>query len=144
ELRYNAIGDAGAGALAECLGLPALMDLDLFENVIGDAGVAALAGSPHLGRLTSLSLLANRVSRAGAGALIGAPGLPSLVRLCLSANRVREEGLVGRGLPVAGPVPRVLRLELRTNRLEDRTVAALARLPGLARVATLDLGASGV
>ncbi len=55
-LAHNAIGPAGAQALAGWPVLAGLWSLDLHDNAIGDAGLVALARSPHPVRLLELDL----------------------------------------------------------------------------------------
>jgi hypothetical protein len=62
HLYGNAIGDAGAVALAGSAALSALRSLDLSENGLGDEGALALARSPHLAALEWLQLGRARVS----------------------------------------------------------------------------------
>ena len=70
DLVYNAIGDAGAKALA--IGLAAnrgLATLNLGHNVVGDAGAEALADAKLVGSTAAVDLEHNRMTQAGREAL---------------------------------------------------------------------------
>jgi uncharacterized protein (TIGR02996 family) len=91
ELQYNAMGDAGASALAAVL--PAgLTLLNLSKNGIGPAGAEALAHSPSLSGLLDLDLEGNPIGPAGARALADSPHLGRLARLTLGS---RDAGAAG-------------------------------------------------
>ena len=70
NLQSNAIGDAGAKALA--IGLAAnrgLATLNLEHNVVGDAGAEALADAKLVGSTAAVDLEHNRMTQAGREAL---------------------------------------------------------------------------
>jgi uncharacterized protein (TIGR02996 family) len=123
DLGRNAIGESGAGALAEsprltglthlflrgcCLGMTAterlaagphirsLTHLDLRNNPIGDPGAQYLAASPHLGRLEVLALAKEPVGEAGMRALADSPHLGSLAFLCCCETGGGSEGPADR------------------------------------------------
>ena len=83
RLPYNCIGTAGAAALAQSMpALSNLTALDLCENPIGDAGAAALA--PALSRLSQLvELSIGSISMGAAGAAALAEPLKTLTTLTL-------------------------------------------------------------
>ena len=93
-LRNNALGGAGARALASSPFLGGLTSLDLSRNGLGDDGVRALAASPHLSRLAALTLTDNHIGLAGALAL--ADAFPRLELLELYWNPI--EGAARRML----------------------------------------------
>lgn len=79
QLRNNALGDAGAIALARgCM--PKLAILSLEDNAIGPAGAEALARSSVLAKLERLALHSNQFGLAGVRALISSPTLPRSTR----------------------------------------------------------------
>jgi len=69
---HNAVGDAGARALA---GNTTITKLSLYNNNIGDAGAEALAGNTTL---TELAISRNDIGAAGAQALAGNTTLTTL------------------------------------------------------------------
>ncbi len=78
DLRFNAIGDRGANALASAF-LPKLRRLDLGYNRLSSHGARALAHADHLSRLEHLDLFANHnLSDTDADLLRSAPNLPSI------------------------------------------------------------------
>jgi uncharacterized protein (TIGR02996 family) len=121
--------------LADAPLLAGLEALNLSSNRLGDAGVKALAASPHLGRLARLDLSANGIGPAGVRALAGAQ-LPSLAALHLRTNKLGDEGLAA--LAAAPGLPALAVLGVSYNGIGPAGVAALAKsLPG--RLAVLDL-----
>jgi uncharacterized protein (TIGR02996 family) len=91
DLRDNAIGPAGARALARSEAMAGVETLDLSGNSIGDVGLEALAHSPHLRKLRKLIVRANRIGDEGVMALTEAPWLGSLEVIELRGNVVTEE-----------------------------------------------------
>jgi Leucine-rich repeat (LRR) protein len=78
DLRFNAIGDRGANALASAY-LPNLRRLDLGYNRLSSRGARALAHAEHLSRLEHLDLFANHnLSDADADRLRASPHLPDI------------------------------------------------------------------
>lgn len=73
ELSKNAVGDAGAQALAATTGLGALEELSLFDAGVGDAGARAIveAAGTRLPKLWKINLLGNKLSPQTVGALGG-------------------------------------------------------------------------
>ncbi|MBM3979451.1 MAG: TIGR02996 domain-containing protein [Planctomycetes bacterium] len=95
ELRANAIGAAGAAALASCPALAGCAALDLSTNYLGDAGLAALLRSRNLGALRVLRLARNQITDAGIAAardLLDSL-LDRVAVLDLSNNRLTRVGL---------------------------------------------------
>ena len=68
------------------------MKLWLCNNAIGDAGAMALAGSPHLRNLAFLDLSCNQIGEQGALALAASPHLEGLSRLELGENDLGSKG----------------------------------------------------
>jgi hypothetical protein len=150
ELAGNALGEAGAQALAASPHTKNLVRLGLDSNRIGDAGAAALAASPHLRALRALSLADNRLTAAAFGDVTR--GLPELRALSLAANptagdagvaelaaaevlkslralRLRNVGLGpegARAITRAAFAPTLRRLDLSRNALADEGVRILA------------------
>ncbi|MBX9580328.1 MAG: TIGR02996 domain-containing protein [Gemmataceae bacterium] len=94
DLRDNAIGPAGAEALARCPHLGKAAGLDLSGNYLGDRGAAALAGSGRLAGLRSLRLGRNQLTNAAAFDLNrGMAGMPRLRLLDVSGNRLTWPGV---------------------------------------------------
>ncbi len=85
DVSRNAIGDAGAGALAAAA-LPQLRQLQCSSCAFGPEGGRALAAAPWLGQLAELDVRDNRVDEPAARALASA------------ATGVRRIGLTGNPL----------------------------------------------
>jgi hypothetical protein len=66
------------------------MSLDLSENAIGDAGACALAASPILARVRTLELSHGQIGDAGARALVESPYLRHVSTLFLHENAFPE------------------------------------------------------
>lgn len=94
DLRANAVGPAGAEALAACPDLLKATALDLDKNYLGDRGAAALVRSPGAARLKRLRLSRNQITDAGAFVLADAVarGLPGLRTIDLGVNRLTWRG----------------------------------------------------
>jgi uncharacterized protein (TIGR02996 family) len=112
--RRNAIGAAGAAALARGPALANAQALALPGNDVGDEGVAALAASPHLPCLRRLDLSHNSVGVGGAWALAATRHLSGLQELDLSGNRLADRA--AEALFVL-PLPALRRLVLTGNPL---------------------------
>lgn len=94
DLRDNAVGPAGAEALARCPDLARAAGLDLSGNYLGDRGAAALAGSDRVAGLRALRLGRNQLTNAAAFDLNRAvPALPRLRLLDVSGNRLTYPGV---------------------------------------------------
>ena len=94
DLRDNAVGPAGASALAGCPALGSAAGLDLGGNYLGDRGAAALADSGRLAGLRSLRLARNQLTNAAAFALAAAaPDSPRLRLLDVAENRLTWPGV---------------------------------------------------
>ena len=90
DLRANAIGPAGAAALAGSPVAAAAAAVDLAGNYLGEA----LVGGPHLAGVRALRLAQNQVTDAGAAALAAAlPRFARLRRLDVSGNRLTRRGI---------------------------------------------------
>jgi uncharacterized protein (TIGR02996 family) len=93
DLSWNALGDAGAEALAAWPGAATLTGLDLSYAELGDAAAEALARSPYLRSLAALNLGTNRIGPRGVRALAESSHLGSLTALNLGHNlRIGESG----------------------------------------------------
>jgi len=95
DLRANAVGPAGAEALAACPDLLKAAALDLDKNYLGDRGAAALVRSAGAARLKRLRLSRNQITDAGAFVLadVVARGLPGLRSIDVSVNRLTWRGV---------------------------------------------------
>jgi uncharacterized protein (TIGR02996 family) len=95
DLRANAVGPAGAEALAACPDLLKVTALDLDKNYLGDRGAAALVRSAGAARLKRLRLSRNQITDAGAFVLADAVarGLPGLRSIDVSVNRLTWRGV---------------------------------------------------
>jgi hypothetical protein len=92
-LTNNAIGNAGAEAIAECAALSGLRELALGNNKIGPKGVKALAESPHLAGLRKFVLAGNPITDQGAKALAESPHLSGLSTLGLHDVELGENAV---------------------------------------------------
>ncbi|MBY0230522.1 MAG: hypothetical protein K2W96_14650, partial [Gemmataceae bacterium] len=131
SLRWRALRDTGAAALAGWPGLARVRCLDLSYNGIGRAGIVALAESPHATALEALSLSGN--SQEATPALIRSPVGQRLAWLDVSDVPGQRE--IAQAL-LDAPPPRLreLRLDYRAAReIGPRGMAALrAALPDCA------------
>lgn len=93
DLRQNAVGPAGALALAASPHLGRAVGLDLSGNVLGDAGAFALAASEHLTGLRRLGLRQNHIGDSGAVALAASGLMARLAFLDVSKNRLTQKGV---------------------------------------------------
>jgi uncharacterized protein (TIGR02996 family) len=136
RLTEAGIGDAGARALAE--GDPtALRELDLGENAIGAAGAAALAGSPRLARVTRLDLANNPIGAEGALRVAQGLALPELRELDASWCRL---GPAAAALGTARCLEGVTKLDLSGNAIGGAAFAELLASPYLGRLEELSIG----
>ena len=136
-LNRSEIGPDGARELASSEAFRQLEELGLYENGLEADGAAALANSAHLGCLRSLDLRSNRIRSAGAAALGQATGLPSLRTLVLVGNTLDAEAIAG----LLGPgLPNLTELNLQHTRIDDDAVdALLAATDTCRRLAALNL-----
>jgi uncharacterized protein (TIGR02996 family) len=90
DLRANAVGPAGAEALAAAADLTRATALDLDKNYLGDRGAVALVASPAAAGLKRLRLSRNQITDAAGFALADAitRALPALRTIDLSSNRL--------------------------------------------------------
>jgi hypothetical protein len=119
DLRDNAIGRAGAAALAAAPELTSVERLDLRGNYLGDRGAADIASSPSLAILRTLLLSRNQIGDVGALALARAiERLPRLRSLDVSGNRLTHRGI--QALRTAS-APRGIKLDVSSNGTEPST-----------------------
>jgi uncharacterized protein (TIGR02996 family) len=123
HLAHNAIGPAGARALAESDFLERVVELNLSHNPLGDDGLRALAGASWLPRLCELDLARTEIGNAGLAALADSPALAGIVRLDLVANRIGEKGALA--LARSPHAARLRRLDLARNRIGKAALKAL-------------------
>jgi uncharacterized protein (TIGR02996 family) len=89
EISRNRLNDRAVDDLASSPRLAGLLRLDLSENeAIGPAGAEALAASPHLSRLVSLNLNQCPIGDSGAYALARSPYLPRLSNLLVNEDEL--------------------------------------------------------
>jgi uncharacterized protein (TIGR02996 family) len=94
DLARNTIDGDGAAVLARSGRFPALTDLNLSGNeALGDAGAAAIAAAPWAKSLTRLRLDRCKVGSEGARAISHSPALRGLIELSLNNNSIGETGL---------------------------------------------------
>lgn len=93
DLRQNAIGLAGATALATAAAAHGVTALDLSGNYLGDDGLGVLADSADLPKLRKLSVRQNMIGDRGAVALARSPLMARLRTLDVSANRLTRRGI---------------------------------------------------
>ncbi len=131
ELSKNAIGNAGAHALAR---LDRLVRLALFGCQLNDDGIAALAAATFAvksldlgGDYATHTPWRNRITATGAGALAAAAWVAHVEQLRLAGTSLGDEGVTALAkLPAPGPIE----LDLRHNLIESpAAVAALAAAP---------------
>lgn len=99
--------------------------IDLRENAVGPAGAEALAGAPEFARVTALNLDKNYLGDRGAVALASSPGATGLRRLQLSRNQVTDAGAFAIAERLARGLPALRVIELAGNRLTWRGVNAV-------------------
>jgi uncharacterized protein (TIGR02996 family) len=112
----NAIGDAGAAALAASPHVGRLDHLNLTFNDVGDDGARALAASTALAALRNLNLGNNQITGTGAQALADGRGLAALTRLTLGGNPIysgEKEIWYDQGVEIGEGDRRMTRQELR-------------------------------
>ena len=134
ELRSNEIASVIRFGSSQGAGF---VRLDLGGNAIGDAGAAALAAAPRLAGLASLGLDTCEIGSRGIQALTSAPFWATLDRLDLGQNPLGEQGT--RALAAAGLPARLHALRLSDCDLDDTAAEVLAAIPWLAGLQSLDL-----
>jgi uncharacterized protein (TIGR02996 family) len=144
-LEGSCLGGRLVTALLEALPGPGLASLDLTGNNIGAAGVRALAGSAVLGGLRVLRLGGNQIGLDGAEALAGAPAAAGLTVLGLASNYLPPQA--AEALANSAHLGGLADLDLHGSAILDRGVTALARSPVLRLtglgLAHADLGPKG-
>jgi uncharacterized protein (TIGR02996 family) len=138
-LRYGAIDENDAAALADAPTLPRLTALDLYGCGLTSAAVGTLAASGHLGRLTDLVLGDNfQIGDAGAEALAGPhTRLTRLERLHLSFAGIGDAG--ARALAASPALTNLRALDLGYNAIGADGARALADSPHLRSLKRLGL-----
>jgi len=139
HLFWNAIGPAGATALAASTRLPRLRLLDLSSNLLGNTGFEALAalGANVNGSLRELGLRTNGGTSAGGARLCSSPIIASLEALWLSDNALGDGALAA--LVESRHAGRLCRLDLSGTEITDDGVAYLAGSALLGQLTELDL-----
>jgi uncharacterized protein (TIGR02996 family) len=130
------IGDRGARALADGEAT-AIRTLDLAENAIGAAGAAALAGSPRLSHVTRLDLASNPLGAEGALRVAQGLALPALRELDASWCRLGPEAAA---LGTSRCLDGLTKLDLCGNAIGDAAFAELLASPYLRRLEELAIG----
>jgi uncharacterized protein (TIGR02996 family) len=145
---HNSVGNAAITALASCITLPLLEELDLSEvrsygryaedPIIDVNGIQDLAGWPGLARLHTLSLSGNNIQWRGLRALLQSPHLYGLKHLALRGTALDGDAL--RAFSRAGQELQLDSLDLGENMLFTDGMRYLAGSPCLRtlKVLTLD------
>jgi uncharacterized protein (TIGR02996 family) len=133
-LRYCALGDTAATAIAAMRHVHELEQLVVTVNRIGPAGARALAGAP-LAALRTLDLGYGSIGGDGAAALAEARS-PALERLVLTGAELTPAGAVTL---VRAPFAVLRELRLDENPLGDTVARALADTDTLPRLERLDV-----
>ena len=135
-LSENGMGPGSAAQLVAAMkgGARGVTNLGLQGNALGDAGAAALAkGFKHANGLTFLFLCNNSIADAGAAALAKAMrGAAGLKFFFASNNRVGDAGAAALA-DALGALPAVETLNLYANEIGDAGGAALAEAIGKLR-----------
>ena len=92
DVGHNALGPAGAAALAKAQWLRHIETIDLAHNRLCDDGAVHLATSPNLNNLRELDLRDNRIGDVGASALAGSPHFKPDMELVIYNNRISPAG----------------------------------------------------
>jgi uncharacterized protein (TIGR02996 family) len=120
---------AMAIAVASSPLLAGLNLLNMGGQIFDAAAAEALAASEHVRNLTVLELYATPLGAAGARALARSPHLAKLRHLDLDGCIIGDEGALA--LARSPHLNALVGLQLRNNRLETSTLAALRARPGL-------------
>jgi uncharacterized protein (TIGR02996 family) len=111
--------------------------LRVLHGGVSDGELRRFLESTYLTNVHIFELPFNRLSTRGLVWLSRAALLEQLTELNLEANRIGPRGVVAL---VESPRLPPLHLKLAFNRVRDRGAVRLARLPGLTRLRSLDLG----
>ena len=128
DLHKCGIEPVGAEALAASTSLGSVTNLNLSENYLGDLGVRALGRSGRLMNVRTLRLARNQITDAGATAILEA-ALPALRHLDLSSNRLTSRAVAALK---AAATARGFIVEAANNGTE--TMAALPPQPARTEV----------
>jgi serine/threonine protein kinase/hemoglobin-like flavoprotein len=161
DVSSNTFGPNGAMALASSLVARRLRKLAISDNGIEDAGLAALLGAPQLTGLSCLRVAQNKLTPSGVGLFdgaalqvatldlsdntIGEKGAPllgtALGQLRIANLEIRRTGLDGEALAeiVKGGSRSLESLDASHNRLDNRGIESLSRIPDLATLRSLAL-----
>jgi Ran GTPase-activating protein (RanGAP) involved in mRNA processing and transport len=136
NLRALSGRECGSGKPSLGKGAP-LVDLDLSRNALGTAGVIALANEPRAHALRRLVLDTCELESLALSALIESPIWSTLRILDVSRNPL---GIAGVRTLVDAPAPAQLHtLELVDCELDEQSHTALAKIPWLGQLMSLDL-----
>jgi uncharacterized protein (TIGR02996 family) len=140
DLGHNGLSAEGVRALA--LAAPPLAYLSLGNNAVGQAGAEALAGSPLLSRLHELSLASCELDGDALAVLLASRHLGQLASLDLKGNPLNHRGAAV--LASAPPLLNVTTLDLSRCGLDDEDMEVLARSPYLAAIESLQLNENAI
>ena len=115
--------------------------LRILNGGLTDVALRRIVHGVEFGELLALELPFNRLTSQGVVWLARSTVLGGLEELNLEANRIGPRGLlaVARSRHLGS-----LRLKLAFNRVRGRGAERLAELPGLSRLASLDVGWNGI
>jgi len=134
DISNNAIGDAGLERFVTMKEAPALQTFTLHDCKVTDDGLELLAARARCPRLRTLDLAGNELG-AGLLPLLRSRFLSRIETLVLARCNVPREVVVA--LANAELPPRLRRLDLRGNVLDQATLVALAESPALLAVPTI-------
>jgi len=143
DVSRNAIGPAGAEALAKTRGLIHVEGLDMSETELGPDGVTMLTASPSLISVRRLDLSSSLLQDAGVTALVAsAPRLPRLEHLILDDDELGPDA--AEALAVSPLASRLESLSLCHNHLGDVGAETLSRGPSWHALQSLSLAGNQI
>jgi uncharacterized protein (TIGR02996 family) len=123
DLRRNAIGVSGAGAIGAAFA--ELRTLDLTGNSLGAPGIAALVAGGGLGKLRELCLQHTQLDDAAVAALAASPLLGRVRILSLRSNKITD-----RGARALAQATQLQQINLNNNAVSAKAKKALAAATG--------------